>query len=83
MWDAYYRMKVYGTEDVNDKMTLREKWDYHHCEVQQTIPRSQLLTLELPFQWEELCHFLNVPVPDCQFPWKNNKSCSDVLTYAP
>ena len=77
MYDQYLRSRVYGTHDVADATTLRMRWNEHVDEVRQSIPRDQLLEFHQPFRWESLCEFLDVAIPDCDFPWRNRATCED------
>jgi hypothetical protein len=43
----------------------------HNEEVQSTIAPERLLTYEATQGWEPLCRFLDVPVPDTPFPYRN------------
>jgi sulfotransferase family protein len=46
-----------------------------HCEaVKAAIPASQLLVYQVRQGWEPLCAFLDLPVPDVEFPRTNNRS---------
>jgi hypothetical protein len=79
LYDRYHRLTVYGTHDVEDQATLRAAWERHHREVEDTIAKHQLLVLHQPFEWEPLCRFLGVPVPEQPFPWKNRKTNTDAV----
>lgn len=46
-----------------------------HCEaVKAAIPASRLLVYQVKQGWEPLCAFLDVPVPDTDFPRTNDRS---------
>lgn len=42
-------------------------------EVKQNIPDGQMLVYEISEGWEPLCDFLDLPVPDLEFPYKNKR----------
>jgi hypothetical protein len=44
----------------------------HISEVQSTLPSDRLLTFDVKDGWEPLCAFLNLPVPNLQFPKTNS-----------
>lgn len=45
----------------------------HNNAVRQSIPADQLLIFEVKQGWEPLCDFLDVPVPDGDFPRTNDR----------
>lgn len=83
LYDRYYREAVYrgATPDTPDR--LRDVWEAHHEAVRQEVPRNRLLKLPLPFAWEPLCEFLDVPVPSVSFPWLNRQSHRDARPRTP
>ena len=38
-------------------------------EVKRTVPKDRLLVYNVDEGWKPLCEFLNVPIPDCPFPY--------------
>ncbi|MEM8491540.1 MAG: sulfotransferase family protein [Pseudomonadota bacterium] len=71
------RHLVFGDSQVGDsnKERLIQMYQEHNQGVRaHFVTRSQQL-LELCWEsghgWEELCEFLNEPVPDVRFPWRN------------
>lgn len=44
----------------------------HNEKVRSTISKDRLLIYDVTQGWEPLCMFLNVPIPDCQFPRVNS-----------
>jgi len=79
LYDRYHRLTVYGTEDVRDVETLQSVWKKHHKQVLETIPSKQLLIFSQPFSWKPICGFLQVPIPDQPFPWKNRQTHADAV----
>ena len=45
----------------------------HNNAVRQAVPTSRLLVFEVKQGWEPLCEFLDVPVPDEDFPRTNHR----------
>jgi hypothetical protein len=70
-YNKYYRETVYGTHNSVDRQTLKQSWDNHHIEIQNTIPAENLLIFHQPFEWRPICQFLEQPIPDKKFPWLN------------
>ncbi|MBV1916193.1 MAG: hypothetical protein KUG72_12455, partial [Pseudomonadales bacterium] len=56
-------------EDKDYAISVYEK---HIETVQNTIPADRLLTFNVAEGWAPLCEFLNVPVPDSDFPRVNS-----------
>jgi len=75
-YDRYLRLVVYGADRPTGR-ELKIAWEKHHAQVRLGIQAADLLELPLPFSWERLCGFLDVPVPDQPFPWLNRGSCQD------
>lgn len=42
-------------------------------EVKQEIPDDRLLVYQVGEGWNRLCEFLDLPIPDCEFPHKNSR----------
>lgn len=70
-YDAMLRNRMirFGCIDY-DELKLRKKYYEHHFDVYNYFDnRPDLLTLETSdFSWEPLCQFLNLPIPNQQFP---------------
>jgi hypothetical protein len=68
-----------------DRMTDRDFvlkiWHDHVEDVRRTVPKHQLLELDVRQGWEPLCAFLGVPVPEAEFPFTN--STEDFLRRKP
>ena len=56
-----------------DRDELARAFDAHNHAVKDAIPASQLLVFEVKDDWEPLCDFLEVPVPDGDFPRTNHR----------
>ena len=53
------------------KENVIEVFKRHNETVQQTVPPERLLVFNVKMGWEPLCEFLQVPIPDIPFPYKN------------
>ncbi len=56
-----------------DRDGLAAAFTAHNDAVRKTIPASRLLVFEVKDGWEPLCAFLDVPVPDEEFPRTNHR----------
>ncbi len=56
-----------------DKEVAREAYEAHIDSVKQNVPDDRLLVYDVKDGWEPLCDFLNVPVPDQEYPYLNKK----------
>lgn len=52
---------------------LARAFDSHTQAVKRTIPSDQLLIFDVRDGWGPLCSFLEVPVPDGEFPRTNHR----------
>jgi len=57
-----------GAKNDHDRM---EKFTYWNNSVIEFVPKERLLVYQVKDGWEPLCNFLNVPIPDIPFPYKN------------
>jgi hypothetical protein len=57
----------------DDKEYAIDVYNKHNKRVQQIVPKDRLLVLDLTKngRWDEVCQFLEVPVPDVSFPRSN------------
>lgn len=58
----------------------RRTFERHHRRVEEYFTgRSDLLVVDIPRDptWENLCEFLDRPVPDVPFPWVNRRPVAD------
>lgn len=62
----------YLQDRMHDKAHLIQRFQEHNEEVQNTIPASRLLVFEVKEGWGPLCEFLELPVPDGEFPFVND-----------
>ena len=46
----------------------------YHQEVQDTVPAERLLVWSVADGWEPLCEFLEVPIPEAEFPRVNDSA---------
>jgi hypothetical protein len=57
--------------NIDDEAHVVSVYERHNEEVRRTIPAERLLVFEPRQGWEPLCRFLDVPVPDGEFPRVN------------
>jgi len=57
--------------DLTDRKKAIDVFNKHNQEVVDTIPGERLLVFEASEGWGPLCEFLEVPVPDTDFPRVN------------
>ena len=62
----------YFQDRMHDRDHLVQRFQEHAEEVRRTIPADWLLEFEVKQGWEPLCAFLDVPVPDTEFPFVND-----------
>ncbi len=67
LWKRHYKSKFKDKE-----LALRIYNDFND-EIKRNIPSGQLLVYNIADGWGPLCSFLNVPVPDDDFPHKNQR----------
>jgi hypothetical protein len=81
--DMVYRLIYQGLFQgrMTDRDFVLRVWHDHVAEVRRTVPKGQLLELEVQDGWEPLCAFLGVAVPDAPFPRTN--STEDFLNRKP
>ncbi|EZF33303.1 hypothetical protein H109_07612 [Trichophyton interdigitale MR816] len=56
------------------RKNARVVYDRYHLEIEDLVPRGQLLHYRMGQGWEPLCEFLGKPVPDAEFPWANEEA---------
>ena len=71
---AYMKATIndYFDGRMHDRDHLLRRWDDHVAAVRATIPPERLLEFEVAQGWEPLCDFLELPVPDVEFPHVND-----------
>ena len=57
-----------GARTDKDRMKMFEEWNES---VKKYVPKERLLVYQVKEGWSPLCDFLNIPVPDIPFPYKN------------
>ncbi|MEN2283648.1 sulfotransferase family protein [Algoriphagus sp. SE2] len=62
-----------GFPEGLDRDGLMKGFIAHGKAVRETIPADQLLIFQVKDGWEPLCKFLDVPVPNEEFPRSNNR----------
>ncbi|MFC7340493.1 sulfotransferase family protein [Saccharopolyspora griseoalba] len=56
----------------DDRAHAIEVFEKHNAAVRAVVPADRLLTYRIGEGWQRLCEFLDVPVPDCEFPHVND-----------
>jgi hypothetical protein len=70
----------YLQDRMHDKAHLVQRFKEHVEEVKNAIPASRLLVFEVKDGWEPLCKFLELPMPDGDFPYINDEEATkDIL----
>lgn len=59
---------------MSDKQKAIAHYNQHIEEVKTAVPPEKLLVFSVDQGWEPLCKFLNVPVPDNEFPNVNDRA---------
>ncbi|XP_020900690.1 uncharacterized protein LOC110239317 [Exaiptasia diaphana] len=72
-WKEFSRQFVKRMEFFNEQK-LPTLYNEHNARVKNEIPRDDLLIYNIKQGWEPLCEFLDLEVPDVQFPCINVKS---------
>lgn len=67
LWNGHYR------GEFKNKEQSIEIYTKFNEEVRQFVPPGQLLEYRISDGWEPLCSFLEVPVPNQAFPYKNKR----------
>jgi len=67
LWNGQYN------GNFKDKSATIKIYSEFNEEVKRNIPADQLLLYSIKDGWEPLCHFLEVPVPEKEFPFKNKR----------
>jgi hypothetical protein len=62
-----------GFPEGLDREGLMKGFIAHNKAVREVIPEEQLLIFQVKDGWEPLCKFLDVPVPNEEFPRTNNR----------
>ncbi len=57
--------------EIDDKAHVLEVYRAHNDAVKREVPPEKLLIYNVSEGWEPLCTFLDVPVPDVEFPHTN------------
>lgn len=70
--NVYLLQGHYGGEFHDKEKTIARYLAFQN-EVRTSVPAQNLLEFEISEGWEPLCRFLNVPVPEQPFPFKNKR----------
>jgi hypothetical protein len=57
--------------NINNEATYKRKYREHNLVVRTCAPRDRLLDFNVKEGWKVLCEFLDEPVPDTPFPFRN------------
>ena len=58
----------------DDRSFAIDKYQQHNREIREFFPKNRLLVFEVSEGWSPLCEFLNVGVPDSDFPKANTRT---------
>lgn len=58
---------------MQEREYMLEFFNRHTAEITAAIPAPRLLIYQVSDGWEPLCEFLDVPVPDADFPHINSR----------
>jgi hypothetical protein len=80
-WDGYLNLMAEMWRRsglIEDATTTGEEMaaamERYHREVQDTVPAERLLVWSVADGWEPLCEFLEVPIPEAEFPRVNDSA---------
>jgi len=78
---AYFAATInnYFDNRMQDHDHLVRRFNQHIEEVRATIAPERLLVFEVKQGWEPLCEFLELPVPNTQFPHVNDTAATQEL----
>jgi len=72
-------IEIFGTGGYHEHR-LRYVYEHHKKSVIDYFEdTSQLLIFSEPFGWEDLCSFLDKPIPDIPYPWKHRQKSVEQL----
>lgn len=57
----------------------KDQYMRHNAAVKQLVPASQLLVYKIGEDWERLCEFLSLPVPEEEFPHENKAGSATTI----
>lgn len=66
-----YLLNRFLEGDFENKEKAIAKFNEHEAAVKDFVPADQLLTFDVKDGWAPLCEFLDVEVPETDFPFKN------------
>lgn len=67
LWKEFYEGRF------KDKEFALKKYRDFNQEIIDTVPADQLLLFNIADGWQPLCEFLEVPIPEAEFPNKNRR----------
>jgi hypothetical protein len=67
LWNTHYEGQF-----QNREKTIQKYNDFNE-EIRNFVPKGQLLEMDIKEGWGPLCAFLDVPIPDVDFPHKNKR----------
>jgi hypothetical protein len=70
--NVYLLQRHYGGEFLDKEKTIARYLAFQN-EVRTSVPAQNLLDFNISEGWPPLCQFLDVPVPDQPFPFKNKR----------
>jgi hypothetical protein len=57
---------------MDDRVHVTDVFEKHNAEVMSTVPKDRLLVFEAKQGWSPLCRFLEVDLPDKDYPRVNS-----------
>lgn len=74
-WGRMVKRTIWDTLDgrMGDREFMIDYFERRNAEIQRTVPSDRLLVFEVREGWGPLCDFLEVPVPETEFPRINTR----------
>jgi hypothetical protein len=74
MSEMWQRSGLIENAQTTTEADMARAMERYHDEVQATVPAERLLVWSVSDGWEPLCEFLDVPVPEADFPRVNDSA---------
>lgn len=69
--------EVFGFKGIYDSIHFMDAAKRHREEIINMLPSHQLLMYDFKMGWEPLCEFLDVPIPEAEVPFLNQRGRID------
>lgn len=69
--------KLYGPHEGGPYVPHRKVYERHMEYLKRTVPKEQLVFVDVREGWEPLCRALGLPVPDTEFPRVNDGAATE------